>query len=266
MINGTGLIINGERVLVPGLNVINYLDDHRCALFMGKNMRLRNTRWIRAIIHHNTKNVATVLLPGAGPSEDLGARLMRFWSLNTTKPAGAHTAVDWDGTVFCLADLMRMAAYHASMENEVSVGNEMFEDEKGHIYQVQLDANVKLTEFLCHYFGIQRQCPPSGYTAQINRLSNNLGHNCGVDMVGVFGHCHQNHPAKANDPGIHIFQALVDAGFHTFDFNHYEDKNYWKTIQDKLGVNKDGVPGPHTRDALHAHGFEAGLYDFVTAL
>jgi hypothetical protein len=258
-----GLIIGGQIVPVPGLTIINYLDDPRCALKMGKEMRTRTTRWIRAIGHHNTKNIETVLLPGAGKPVNLAQRLVDFWSLDSTKPAGAHTCVDCDGTVYCMADLMLMAAFHAGLWNEVSVGNEIYEDNKGHIYQVQLDAAVTLTVFLCHFFGIQRQCPPPGYP-EIHRISDSDKR--GKDCVGVFGHCHQWQAGKAYDPGKHLFKALVAAGFHTFNFNKCDDKEYWSAIQTKLGVSPDGVPGSDTRDALQAKGFEAGLYDWQTAL
>jgi hypothetical protein len=258
-----GLVIGGQEVLVPGLNIINYRDDPRCALKLGKEMRIRNTRWVRAIGHHNTKNIETTLLPGAGKPVSLAIRLVDFWSLDSTKPAGAHTCVDCDGTVYCMADLLLMAAYHAGLWNEVSVGNEIYEDSKGRIYQAQLDATVKLTEFLCQYFGIQRQCPPPGYP-EIKRIADNIMR--GKDCVGVFGHCHQWQAGKAHDPGRHLFEALIAAGFRTFDFNKLEDKEYWSDIQTKMGLQADGVPGPDTRDALHARGFEHGLYDFHTAV
>lgn len=256
-----GLIINGQEVQVPGLKIINFKDDPRCAIRLGKEMRPRTTRWIRAIGQHNTKNIETVLLPGAGKPVDLGKRLHDFWSLSTTKPAGAHLATDWDATIYCMCDLVTMAAYHAGLWNEVSIGIEMFEDGKGHIYQAQLDANVKLVIFLCEYFGIQKQCPPPGYP-EIERLASSLKK--GRDCVGVFGHCHQWQAGKAHDPGNHFFQALVDAGFKTFDFNADEDKKFWRKIQGALGLDPDGVPGPDTRDSLQAKGHEGGLYDSWT--
>jgi hypothetical protein len=257
---GTGLIINGEYVQVPGLNVINCVDDPRIALPMGKCMRLRHTRWIRAIGQHNTKNIEPVLVQGSGPGTDLGHRLEDFWSLDTTKPAGAHLAVDRDTTVYCMADLVKYATYHAGTWNEVSIGIEMFEDGQGHIYADQLYANIHLIEFLCMYFGIQRQT-----TTQVQQIKR-IAEGKGVDCVGVFGHCNQWYAGKSHDPGIEFFKALATAGFKQFNFNKHEDKEYWGNIQTQLGVSPDGVPGPATRDALQARGFEGGLYDWRTAL
>jgi hypothetical protein len=265
-----GLIIDGHEEQVAGLSVtplsvVNYKDDPRLKLKPGHSMRARGTRWIRSIVAHNTKNIETVLKPGKGPSRDLGHRLISFWSLDSTKPAGAHLAVDWDGAIFCMADLVRDAAYHASSMNEYSIGIETFEDEHGVIYETQLATLMKLILWLCDRFGIQHQCPVD--SQQIGRLAKG-----GKDCNGVFGHCNQYHVGKAHDPGQHVLEGLVKIGFKQFHFSGPptgvlgDDKSEWASIQQKLGLDIDGVPGTETRDALQAAGFENGIYDWSRPL
>jgi len=259
-----GLIINGKEELVDGLTIINYKDEPKLKLKAGEDMRARKTRWIRSIVLHNTKNIQTKVKAGFGPSTNLGKRIADLWA-TSSKNAGAHLSVDWDGTVYCHADLLQDATYHASSMNEVSIGIEIYEDGKGVVYEGQLDVVVKLVVWLCRRFGIQMQMPIAMDNSEISRIKRG-----GEDCVGVFGHCHQNHKDKAHDPGIDIFKRLkADAGFKEFDFAHQgmpDDIKYWMITQKALDLVIDGVPGPKTCDALQARGFANGLYDWKTTL
>lgn len=265
----SGLIIDGRAVedtLPTGLKVVNYYDDPKLKLKPGHSMRARHTRWIQSIVLHNTKNIPTTIAPGVGPSKNIGECVVNFWSLDPS-PAGAHLIVDWDATVYCLADLVQDAAYHAGTMNEVSIGIEIFESSQGLVYEVQLDAVVALVKWLCWRFRIQHQMPPAMDNSEILRIKTG-GHDC----VGVFGHCHNYFAGKAHDPGFDIMKRLLVAGYKEFDFHppaqtmFPEDKMYWKRIQRSLGTDDDGVPGPATCDALQAKDFEAGLYDFRTVI
>ena len=257
-----GLIIDGRVEDIPGLTITNYKAIPKLKLKAGEDMRARNTRWIRSIVLHNTKNIQTVVKPSYGPSTNLGDRIAKLWSTDG-RNAGAHISVDWDGTICCHCDLLQDAAYHASAMNEVSIGIEIYEDGNGVVFEGQLSAVVKLVVWLCQRFGIQMQMPWAMNNAQISRIKAG-----GSDCVGVFGHCHNNHKDKAYDPGFDIMKRLlVDAKFKEFSFDPHtvaDDKAYWMGIQKRLGLNPDGVPGPKTRDALQARGFKYGLYDFTT--
>jgi len=257
-----GVIIDGRNELIPDLDVVNYKDDTRLKLVPGHSMRNRKTRWVRSIVLHNTKNIPTTISPGRGKSLDIGARVARYWS-TSPKPAGAHLIVDWDAKVYCLADLLQDATYHAGSMNEVSIGIEVFEDEHGRIYDDQLTAVVLLVRWLCRRFGIQMQVQNflPAYDGDVDRIVAG-----GKDCVGVFGHCHQYWSGKRFDPDHDILQVLVDNGFRHFNFQAREDIVYWKLIQSKLGLRPDGVPGPDTCDALQAKGFANGLYDFSTVI
>jgi hypothetical protein len=229
-------------------------------------MRSRCTRWIRSIVIHNTKNIPTVVKPGVGPTTNVGERVVHFWSTNP-KPAGAHIVVDHNAYIYCLTDLVKDAAYHAGSMNEVSIGIEIYEDSQGVVYSEQLSATVNLVIWLCKRFRIQMQMPLALDNSEIPRIRAG-----GKDCVGVFGHCHNDHKDKANDPGLDIFKFLAVAGFKEFNFSkcssviRTEDVVYWYNKQLRLGLNTDGIPGPETCDALQVKGFVNGLYDFKTAL
>jgi len=250
-----GLVIDNKEELVPGLEIINYHDQRLLKLKAGEDMRARHTRWIRSIVWHNTKNIATTQKDGIGPDTDLADRISRLWTKDPSH-AGAHLSVDWNGVVCCHADLLQDAAYHASSMNEVSIGGELYEDKNGVVYEGQMEVAARLTEWLCCRFGIQKQMPDPNFNGEIARIKAG-----GKDCVGVFGHCHQ-YGGKKNDPGIHIFLALLRAGFKVFNFNKNEDKDYWLFMQKALEIESDGIPGPSTCDALRAKGFSNGLYDW----
>lgn len=253
-----GLIIDGKTELVPGITVFNYKDHPELKLKPGEDMRARHTRWIRSICWHNTKNIPTVLKQGKGPYTNLGNRIAKLWSTDN-RNAGAHLSVDWDGTVCCHADLIRDATFHAGSVNEVSIGGEIYEDGNGVIYETQIDVVIHVTIWMCQRFGIQMQTLDPSNNSQIQRINSG-----GSDVVGVFGHCHQ-WKGKPDDPGKHVFDALINSGFHTFSFDR-DDKDFWKDIQKKLGLKPDGVPGPVTCDALRAKGFIFGLYNWMTEI
>jgi len=251
-----GLIIGGNEYQIPGVDIVNFHDEPKYKIHAPEDMRMRRTRWIRSFFWHNTKNIQTTFKPGKGPDTHLEDRITKLWALDK-RHAGAHLAVDWDGTVVCMADLLRDATYHASQVNEVSIGAELYEDSNGVVYELQLEQAVKVTEFCCAFFGIQRQIPEPLFNKVIPRLLEG-----GRACVGVFGHCHA-YAGKPNDPSDHIFWALRNAGFQMFDFINGTDIVFWQRIQRHHGVTPaDGIPGPVTCDALQASGYANGLWRF----
>lgn len=254
-----GMIIGGEEVLIPGISEEeqpNYKDHPKLKLKMGEDMRMRKTRWVRSVIAHNTKNRATTVAEGKGPETHLEDRIARLWSTDG-RHAGAHVSIDWDGTIACHADLLLHATYHAGLINDPSVGFELYEDNKGKVYDYQLQIAVAFTEFVTGVFQIQRQCPPSVSNKQIDRAARG-----GKDLVGVFGHCHA-YKGKPDDPGVHYFEYLEKAGYEVLNFWADEDLMVWSKRQKKLGLppgNYDGIPGPLTIDALQQEGYINGIW------
>ena len=139
----------------------------------------------------------------------------------------------------------------------MSVSFELYEDSKGRVYEYQLQVSVIVTNFLTELFQIQRQCPPAVDNRVITRALRGAR-----DLVGVFGHCHA-YAGKPDDPGLSYFKYLEEAGYEVFNFNADQDKQVWKSRQEKLGVEKDdmdGVPGPMTIDALQDAGYTLGIW------
>lgn len=257
-----GLIIDRKEYAVSDLFISNYKDVNHAGLKLkaGEDMRRRTTSWVRSIVLHNTKNIETKMKPGRGPSTSLGERIAKLWSTDA-RNAGAHLSVDWDGTISCHADLLLDAAYHAGTMNEVSIGIEIYEDNKGIVYEEQLKATCKLVVGLCSFFRIQKQMPHWDDHKTIDAIVSG-----GKTCVGVFGHRHQK-ATKQADPGNDIFAMLLhDFGFKEFDFHSAEDSVYWRKIQFQLGIEALGYPDPTTCDALQLLGFLNGLYDFKTPL
>lgn len=256
-----GLVIRGEEVELPGLKIINYKDEPKLSLKMGEDMRLRNTRWVRAIVAHTTKGTwPQEVKPGLGPDTRLEERIARLWSTDH-RHAGAHLSIDWDGTIGCHCDLILHAAYHAGVVNEVTVGFELYQGPKpdNAVYEGQLEVAVQLTDALTRILRIQRQTVGLTDVKVIPRMAAG-----GKDVVGVYGHRHVTTDRGRGDPGDWYFAKLSDAGYERFDYRNRTDRAVWKQRQaEVLGLDEldcDGIPGPMTCDALAFKGYEDGLW------
>jgi hypothetical protein len=104
-VTGTGLVIHGARVTISGVRVVSFLDDPRLALKLPEDGRLAPGRHVTGIVLHTTRgDDPQVIKPGLGVSTRAGYDLVDDWS-SDHRCAGAHRAIDHDGTVYCLADL-----------------------------------------------------------------------------------------------------------------------------------------------------------------
>ena len=91
---GTGLLIGGKKVPVPGIDVSNYLDDPRLRLAPG-DMRPRTPKekiWVHLVVVHTTGGIPggsdlrpQKILPGFGPPSGGGERVVASW-LASPKP------------------------------------------------------------------------------------------------------------------------------------------------------------------------------------
>lgn len=259
-----GLVIQGEEVLIPGLTILNYKDDSRLALKMGEDMRMRHTRWVRAVTAHTTKGKwPQVVRPGLGPNTSLEHRIARLWATDH-RHAGTHLSVDWDGSIGCHCDLVLHAAYHAGIVNEVTVSFELYQGggPDWAIYEGQLEVAAELTIALCKIFRVQMQMPTIGRWEPIPRLVEG-----GKDVVGVYAHSHVTTNRGRGDCGDHFFGHLASHGFEQLNFWMDEDIAVWKERQQHLDCKPtDGIPGPKTCDVLQAYGYESGLWAFPNAV
>lgn len=232
--------------------------NDKLALRMGQDKRARRTRWVRAIVLHTTKGLwPQTVKTGSGPFKDVGEKVAAFWATSPAS-AGAHLVIDADGTVTCHCDLLTEAAYHAGIENEFSIGIEIFQEADGSIYEVQLQTVVSLCDELTEIFGIQRQMPE-----EVDCIARFKNPKVLARLVGIFGHRHFTTDRGRGDPGDAVFEALAMAGYERFWFTSGKDAEAWETRQNNLGVPRnhcDGVPGPATCDRLHEAGYAFGLW------
>lgn len=266
-----GLVIGGEIVPVPGLVCTSWHDDPRLRLRIGMKDGRKNdgkprsaSTWVRGIVFHTTRGIPggkdlrpQVILPGLGRFDGAAVRTNGNWWAANDLHDGAQIIIDFDGHISCCADLLTETAYHAGPVNDVTIGIEVAQGPrylgKGHetvLYEGQLDAAVRLTDFLTQYerFAIQRQIPDR-FRGPLARLSSAGGG--GRDVVGVYGHRDVG-GRGAGDPGDAIMEKLAAAGYERFDFSSAADKAAWKPRQRKLGTGDDGVPGPKTAAAIRA--------------
>lgn len=259
-----GVIINGVEYEIPGIKVINWKDDPKVRLRIGQDGKKSSFK-ARSIVLHTTLGAPDrdfphpqTLLPGYGPSTDLGRAITKMW-WNDGRCAGAHLAIDFDGVVYCLADLEAEDTYHATTANPYSIGIEYKQGRsKSELYEGQLKSGVILVNWLTLHFGIQRQIPGKYRNKPVPRLAAG-----GKDYYGVYGHRDQTSNRGVGDPGDFIMDSLLQAGYERFDVANGEDIAAWKTRQSWLGFkgkDVDGIPGPNTVKKLKEKGFEGGLW------
>jgi len=287
----SGLLANGRRVLIPGIEVIGP-GDAVWSKLDPRDYRLRpRGTWVRQVIIHTTKGLwPQYVKPGVGPN-GRDRSTAEYWSGNP-ESGGAHIVVDSDGSIVCLCDLAKVEAYHATTSNAWSIGIEMYQESDGGIYEAVLQSTVALVRALCSGHGavhddgsmwegfkIPFQIPQRRYNGRpIERMREHGG----PDMVGVFGHRdnswkfpwqltpeqrirYPNGYASrgAGDPGEEIYSRLRVAGAEEFDFDARQDLTTWKTRQVKLNtrgakLDVDGVAGPATMSAIARLGLDGG--------
>lgn len=269
-----GLIIRGREVPVPGVKVVNYKDDPKLALRVGRadgnNDGKKRTGPVSLVVVHTTKGIPggsdkrpQDIRPGFGPDTDANEKMLRYWSMDPT-PSGTQLGIDHDGVVACFADLADVCAYHAgnSEVNMRSIGIELFQGSNAELYQGQLDVCVKVIDVITAEFGIQRQIPDFYRNRPVPRLDDGGG----KDLVGVVGHRDVSDNRGKGDPGDAIMETLAKNGYERFDMFASKDRDEWKKrqqlLREKSGLEIaiDGIPGTQTRVALTQLGYKHGLW------
>lgn len=257
--NASGVIVNGLQLAVPGLRVVNYRDEPAIRLKIGEDGTARPRVLIDYVVLHttlgapdNTFKHSQQVIEGAGPATDVGKQLAQMWGTDG-RCAGSHLAIGFDGTVYCLCDLLLEESFHATTVNLHSVGIEYQQGRQSELYSVQLEAGRRLVDWLTLYFEIPRMIPLGYKGIPIPQLA--VG---GHGYRGVFGHRDQSIQRGAGDPGDFVMQSLR---YRAIDVAGGAYVTYWQAVQRWLGfsgTDVDGDPGPHTFRALRARGFAGG--------
>lgn len=254
----SGLLVNGAIIPVAGVNIIGPHDAAWAHLSPGDCCPRRGApqQWF---LHKTIADDPEKLLPGAGPVG--GARATAdFWASDPNH-SGAHIVVGHDGETACLADLVLVAAYHATVSNMLSVGLETKEVAGGGFYEAAAKAVIAVTIAGCRALGIQlvAQWPYRGHP--LARMKDG-----GRDCYGIFGHRDNTESRGRWDPGDMLFSMLHDAGVALVDFDAGGDRTHVSAIQRELAADGfykgavDGLAGLGTRDALKAAGYIDGIY------
>lgn len=261
-----GLLINGQYFSVDGLNVYAPGELPFIMLDPGDRM-MRTESWIRQIIIHTTKGIwPQHIIPGVGPAGK-GKVVADFWR-NDPNHSAAQIVIDCNGDVYCLCDLRKFAAYHATTANNVSIGIEMYQMNDGGIYEATLISCVKLIRALCRFFKIPYQgCKRPYNRLPLKRMITKTNGTWGADCVGVFGHRDNAWDFKKllstrgqGDPGDLIFDALFKDGMAAFDYTLNADLTFWTNLQKQMNdkgaaITVDGICGPSTYNTALRLGF-----------
>jgi hypothetical protein len=251
------LLIDGELVGVPDVTVIGPHDAAWSHLSPG-DCRPRSVRPFQIILHKTIADDVEKVLAGSGKPGG-AERTAEYWA-GDPQHSGAHLVTGDDGVVACLADLVRVEAYHATVSNLYSIGFETRELVGGGVYADALTSTVAVTLAIVEHLGIQLQVPRSYSGHPIKRMLDG-----GRDMIGIFGHRDNTESRGRWDPGDILFNMLRAHGAESFDFDAGEDRRVWSARQVALQAKghslvADGIPGPKTTAALKLEGYRGGVF------
>jgi hypothetical protein len=253
----SGLLVDGELVLVPGVTIINPTDAKWAHLSPG-DCRPRRGRPHMVVLHKTLADDPEKVLAGGGKPGH-AERTAEYWQ-NDPKHSGAHLVTGDDGVVACLADLVQVEAYHGNQANPYSIGFETCEQLGGGVYAEALASTIEVVLAIVEHLGIQLQVPSSYGGKPMARMLDG-----GTTLYGVFGHRDVTDHRGRWDPGDLLFNMLRARGAESFDFEKGQDKVVWAARQEKLNANGhklvvDGIPGPATTAALKAEGYRGGVW------
>lgn len=214
---GAGLVIDGGRVPVAGVDVVTWLDDPRvCPRITDGRARAQGSAL--AVVMHTSRGRRAIVRDGARPS-DRGERLARYQS-RTARKVSWHLTGDTDGQVFQQADLATWLAWHVEEANGWTIGYELVQHRDApDLWRVQIAAAVAVVSEVCGALRIPRRLlvGPDGapWTRPVPELLMKKYGGPGGKWPGVLGHCQlvPDDVRGPGDPGDAIFRALLEAGF-----------------------------------------------------
>jgi len=273
-VSSAGLLIAGELVATPGVTVIppaSHGGPAWNALEPGDYMP-RTAPISLVVIHSTGGNWPQSIQPGVGEPGH-ARQILEMWSGRDhgggeLVHSAAPLIVDYDGTVYCAADIARTAAYHAQAVNARAVGIEMCTYPDGSICQATIDATAQLVALLTWsglpgsgLLPIPAQMPRGPYRGMpLRRLELAGKQSDGRDVVGVIGHRDQTAQRGRGDPGDAIWTALAALGFEGLDYHGGEDLELVRQRQSALAargeqLEVDGLVGPVSLSAARRQGF-----------
>ncbi len=275
------IVIGGKRIGFA--DSVSYLDDPRKVPRATDGSTHKPGHWVRAIVTHAVHG-DVVKPPRKGLFASLQDLVYAKYQANTERAVSWHATLDTDRSLAWSADPARWMCWHASQVNPFTMGIELTETPQREFTTEQLDTYVKLMDVATLALGIQRQVfvDANGrpYRGMITRCLSE--HGAGRSVIGVYGHRNvwkRTEAGKlvsyrgAGDPGDAPFDALIAAGYETFQVEENEDTRTWEGRQRDLNramkarwtargsidpepeyLGLDGLPGARTRRALVDYG------------
>lgn len=275
-----GLLLNGQLVAVPGVTVVPP-DNHGGPAWNRLGVDDYAARRVAPsiIVIHTTGGHWPQPIRAARGEPGHARQILEMWSGadhggGERVHSGAPLVVDYDGTVYCAADIARTAAHHAQLVNQRAVGIEMCTYPDGSITDATLDACAGLVAELTHsgicagLLAIPAQMPRGPYRGQpLRRLEVGGVQTAGSGLVGVIGHRDQTGRRGCGDPGDAIWRRLAALGFEGLDYDGGEDLELGRARQAALNARDanagctlrplvvDGIVGPASLAAMRRLGF-----------
>lgn len=210
------LIIRGHRFEVPGYKVTSWLDDPKVAPPVTDG-RPRATDPI-ALCFHTSRGQRGKLQPGARPSTR--AELLARYQARTPRQVSWHTTGDTDGDLFQQADLALWMCWHVEEANGWTIGHESIQHpDSPDQWEVQIASEVAYAEVVCAELAIPRRVIVDSegrpWMKPVPSLVMKKYEGPGGRWAGILGHCHlvPDTVRGPGDPGAHVFEALLRAGF-----------------------------------------------------
>jgi hypothetical protein len=211
-----GVIVDDVVEAIPGLLVTSYRLRPDLALRTPQDGYVKQGRPISLIVVHNTVGDWPLrVLPGLGADGDLAERNASYWR-NSPRQSGTQLIVDQDGTVLCLADLARVAAYgaghHRANAEGIQIEMAATSDRTTHgsvLYQGQIDACALLCDWLATRFGLPKQAaaPRPRGRELVRALADGV-----KPIKGLADHCCFTRNRGLGDTGF-LVQAVLAARY-----------------------------------------------------
>ena len=210
-----GLVVDGRRVPVPGVDVVTWLDDpSRCpAVTRGDRRRAAD---VTAVMLHTSRGRRGAIAEGRR-SSDKAARLARYQTRTARKVSWCIT-IGAQGEVYQQCDAALLATWHAGVANPYTVGIELAQDEgTPDLTRAQVDAAVAVVRALCLALGVPLRVPVradgSPVDAPVRAWQPRSQGGEALRFAGVGAHRNVTTRRGKGDAGDPIIQALLAAGF-----------------------------------------------------
>jgi hypothetical protein len=211
---GEGLIIDGRRVAVPGVNVVSWLDDPRVPKAVHGAPR-SSADVVASIVHTSRGKDARVTRETGSPAK--GLRVARYLGRANSRQVSAHLVVAGDGTVYQIADIGAWRCNHAGAVNGWTWGLEAAQDDDDpSLTRAQVNALVAVMHVAHDALRIPKFVPvvAGRHVSEdvVPWLSRKSG-GAGKRFAGAVGHRCVSTSRGKGDPGDAIMEALRASGF-----------------------------------------------------